>query len=442
MKLQEKSAPQLREQLLFQSGVTEERVRLVFQYIAEVKALLNERNRKGETIFWKDLPWVIQFWPVITFFYEDRDLINFLNPCPEVGGMSGLIGYSKKTLHDTFPQQYFPKTLSFPQKESVKQILQKMEEQHIQFPVFCKPDVGERAAGVRRISTQEELESYVKEFPDKKGLILQMPAGARFPKQQEYGVQVVRDPQTGVFHITSAEFKKVPFVLGDGERNIENLIKELPGITNIQRDNILSDLSSTERFSIPQKGESVSVVHAASVSRGTEMISVDKVFEGSPLEKALSEVLSGLANFSSGRFDLVAASEEDLFQGKFEIIEANAGAAIPLHVYRTDFSIERVYEELFIHFLRLKENALQNKERFERGEIKNFSPMTTGQIAWQLSKSLLQQRSQFKALSSMETQKMFLKIRKNARPERWELLKSRIHEKMQKVLGKLFDFYD
>ena len=439
MQLQEKLAPQSFTQLLLQTGASEERVTLVLQYIAEIKGLLEERRKQGETIFWKDLPWVIQFWPVISFFYEDRDLINFLNPCPEVGGMSGLIGYSKKTLHDTFPQKYLPQTLSFPQKESVKEILQKMKEKEISFPVFCKPDVGERAAGVKRVSSEEELKSYLKEFPAKKGLILQMPAGAHFSTQLEYGVQLVRDPKTETLHITSAELKKVPFVVGDGKKNIADLVKGLSGITAVQRENIIGDLSSGERSSVPKEGERVSVVHAASVSRGTEMISLEKNFKGSPLEKELSAVLSGLQHFSSGRFDLVAASEEDLFHGKFEIIEGNAGAAIPLHVYRTDFSIDTVYEELFAHFLRLKENAVHNKKRFERGEIENFSPMTTGQIAWQLSKSLLQQRAQLKVLSSVETQKMFLRIRKNARPERWELLKARSHTKMKNVLGKLFD---
>lgn len=439
MQFQKKFTSESLVQLLLQTGASEERVTLVLQYIAEIKMLLEDRRKQGESIFWKDLPWVIQFWPVISFFYEDRYLINFLNPCPEVGRMSGLIGYSKKTLHDTFPKKYLPQTLSFPQKRNVKEIIQKMKEQGISFPVFCKPDVGERAAGVKRVSSEEELESYVKEFPAKKGLIIQMPAGAHFSTQLEYGVQLARDPKTDTLYITSAELKKVPFVIGDGKKNIIDLVKELSGITLIQQDNIIGDLSFIERSSVPQKGERVSVVHAASVSRGTEMISLKKNFRGSPLEKALSEVLSALQHFSSGRFDLVAASEEDLFHGKFEIIEGNAGAAIPLHVYRTDFSIDTVYEELFTHFLRLKENAVQNKKRFERGEIENFSPMTTGQIAWQLSKSLLQQRAQLKALSSVETQKMLLRIRKNARPERWELVKARSHTKMKNVLGKFFD---
>ena len=424
---------------LLDSGATEERVMLVLQYISEISVLLEERKKNGEIIFWKDLPWVIQFWPIISFFYKDRDLINFLNPCPEVGGMSGLIGYSKKILHDTFPSKYLPQTITFPQKESVKQVCQKMEERGLSFPVFCKPDVGERAAGVRRVSSEEELALYLEKFPAKKGLILQMPAGAHFSKQKEYGVQVVRDPKTEKLHITSAEFKKVPFVVGDGIQTIAELIKGLSELTEAQRENVLEDLSSTERAILPGKGEQVSVVHAASVSRGTEMISLQKNFDGSPLEQALSEVLSSLKNFSSGRFDLVAATEEDLFQGKFEIIEGNAGAAIPLHVYRTDFSVEKVYQELFEHFFLLKENATKNKEKFERGEVNDFSPMTTGQIAWQLSKSLLQQRSQVKALSSGNTKKMFFRIRKNARPERWELLKVCSHKKIKRVIGNIFD---
>ena len=152
-------------QLLCDAGAGDEKRALVLQYICEIEELIQQKQKAGEQFFWKDLPWIIQFWPAITFFFDDRDLVNFLNPCPELGGMSGFIGYSKKVLHDTFPSQYMPQTITFSQNPGIEKVLQKMKEERLSFPVFCKPDVGERAAGVKRISSSEELALYLEKFP-------------------------------------------------------------------------------------------------------------------------------------------------------------------------------------------------------------------------------------------------------------------------------------
>jgi hypothetical protein len=172
------------------------------------------------------------------------------------------------------------------------------------------------------------------------------------------------------------------------------------------------------------------------------MISLKTDFRDSPLEVALTKVLSKLNRFSSGRFDLVAASEEALARGEFEIIEGNPGAAIPLRVYRTDLSVTEVYIHLFKHFLLLRENAQKNAEKFRNTIVENFSPMTTAEIIWQLSKCLLQQPSQLKSLTSIDTHKMLLHIRKSARPQRWKLVKSRSHKKIGALLERILDTRD
>lgn len=424
------------EQILCDSGVSQERVTLALQYISEIETLLQNRKKRGETVFWKDLPWVIQFLPVISYFYGDSELINYLNPCPEVGGMSGLIGYSKDKLHAKFPGKYMPKSLFFEKRTDMTEVVLKTKQEGIDFPFFCKPDRGERAALVRRVASKEELEMYLNEFPDNNSLIVQAPAGSQWPERYEYGVQVVRNIETDELDITSAELKSVPCVKGDGKRTVEMLVEELCELTDSQKKNVLGDLSLSEKQFIPEDGTKINVVNAASVSRGTKMITLKNEFSGSDLEKALREVLSEIKHFSSGRFDLVSYSEEGLCAGEFEIIEGNAGAAIPLQVYRTDLTIAEVYTILFHHFVRLKKNAEINRDRYDAGLIEGFQPMRGMRIAGQLVKGLLQQRSQWKNLSSNDTREMYLDIMKNTRGERWALQKSKFREFSKQLLEK------
>lgn len=418
--------------LLNEDVAYEERAILARQYIDEIDSLLEEKRAEGAVIFWKDLPWVIQFWPVISYFFEDRELINFLNPCPEVGGMSGVIGYSKSELHDKLPDKYMPKVLNFDGRPEVADVLVRMKDEGMGFPVFCKPDKGERAALVRRVVSREELAVYLEEFPDHNSLIVQAPAGGRWGERYEYGVQVVRNPDSGVLEITSAELKSVPWVVGDGQKTVEELVCGLLDLTDAQRENVLNDLSVDEKNLVLSDGEKKNVVHAASVSRGTKMVTLDYDFAGGDLERALCGVLAGIDNFSSGRFDLVSYSDEGLRAGDFEIIECNAGAAIPLQVYRTDLEIDEVYGILFAHFFRLKKNSLINRAKYEAGEIGEFVPLKKIQIAAQLAKGLLQQRSQWKSLAAGDTREMFRDILRKTRGERWALRRAKVREKIKK----------
>src|SRR5262249_7087324 len=91
-------------------------------------------------------------------------------------------------------------------------------EQSIEFPLVLKPNVGQRGAGFRLISSQAEAQGYLAQV--KTDVILQR----YIPDKYEIGVFYYRIPgqQRGeIFGVTEKAF---PSVIGDGTRTFEQLL--------------------------------------------------------------------------------------------------------------------------------------------------------------------------------------------------------------------------
>ncbi len=424
------SSNKLREffKSLSYSNVEKERKKLVETYIHEISQFVEEQKKTIPGFGWKDLPWPVQFLPVIVGCWPDREMLNYMNPQSEMGKLSGFMGYSKHKLHQKFPTIFIPVSVFFTKRPSLEEALLEMKKQGLEFRLFAKPDVGERAALVQALDSEKDLEKYLKKFPTNKALLLQASAKGTL----EFGVQVIRSLKTREWEITSFEQKVVPDVKGDGESTIEKLISKL-SVTNSQRENILNDLPGTLRGNIiPQKGEFVRVVFTASISRGTRMEPVPITqSQNEQLSSVITEILQELPYASTGRFDLMAESVEELIQGKFQIIELNGSAGIPLQVYEEDLSVSEVYEALFTHFQRLIKIGRNNKIRLQENGIE-FEPLSTGEGITYLIRCILQQRSQIKNIASGNTLHSLWKVRRKTRRLRYKFVTAWFQEQVKR----------
>src|SRR5258708_18079201 len=78
-----------------------------------------------------------------SFFYFSAS-----NPGILTGGM---LGESKYEVLSLLPDEVKPKTILIKFPSSKEEVLKKMEETRLEFPVIFKPDLGERCWMVRRI---------------------------------------------------------------------------------------------------------------------------------------------------------------------------------------------------------------------------------------------------------------------------------------------------
>ena len=414
------------------SDAEKERQKLVDTYIQEISQFVEEQKKIAPIFGWKDLPWPVQFLPVFVACWPERETLSYINPQPEMGKLSGVMGYSKDILHKKFPKRFIPLSAFFETRPSLEEAVSEMKKQGLGFRLFAKPDVGERAAFVQAIDSERDLEKYLQKFPTNKALLLQDSAKGTL----EFGVQVIRSLKTREWDITSFEQKVVPNVIGDGTTTIEKLISKL-SLTDSQKENILNDLPEILRGEvIPTKGESVRVVFTASISRGTCMKSISLTKDQKKsLSVVVKEILNDLPYASVGRFDLMAESVENLIRGEFQVIELNGSAGIPLQVYDTNLSVAEVYKELFIHFRRLIEIGKSNKLRLEKEGVR-IKPFKTGENIAYLIKCILQQRSQIKNVASGNTLRSLWKVRKKTRRSRYKFLTTWTQKQIKKTFVK------
>ena len=92
-----------------------------------------------------------------------------------------------------------------------------MRQHGLLFPVVLKPDAGQRGSGVSIVRSSRKLREYLTHaaFP----VILQ-----EYVSGEEYGVFYYRYPGDERGRILSVTEKRMPILVGDGKRTLEELI--------------------------------------------------------------------------------------------------------------------------------------------------------------------------------------------------------------------------
>lgn len=197
----------------------------------------------------------------------------------------------------------------------------------IEYPFVCKPDIGCRGSGVKLIHNQQQLENYLDAYPVGTCLLIQQLASW----EPEAGVFYVRRPGDAKGRIVSMALKYSPYVVGDGESTLEELIAQ---------DGRAGDLAHlyTERHRenlhrVLEQGEIYRLVFSISHCRGA-IFRDAKQFITPALTDRINQLMSGLPEFYYGRLDIKFSSVERLQQGKdMEIVEINAASSESLHIW-------------------------------------------------------------------------------------------------------------
>ena len=123
---------------------------------------------------WEYWPWYIVYIPIFAHWLwcgiKARAIfyLSAANPGFEYGG---IVGASKKAILDKFPTELLPKAILVESSNSSADILTKMTESKLEFPIVAKPDVGERGFNVELVNNEQELNQYLVNSSDQ--LIIQ-----------------------------------------------------------------------------------------------------------------------------------------------------------------------------------------------------------------------------------------------------------------------------
>ncbi len=332
------------------------------------RLLRGSLRRKLRWEYWP--PWV--FYPPLVLWilwlgmrFRGFTLFTAANPGIPAGG--GMVGESKSQIMQGLcggvEQPQPPELARFDvlqatastdaRVEQLEAFLQRIDSV---YPVVLKPDTGERGAGVQVVASRQQASEYLEAEPDP--VIVQ-----EYIPGREFGVFYMRLPQEERGFVFSITDKRLPSIVGDGERTVEELIladKDLLAMARyylrVQEARVDEVLPAGEELTLVQLGTHC---RGAVFLRGSHLITPD-------LETAIDRVSQRFEGFYFGRYDVRTPSEEDLRQGRFRVLELNGITSESTDIYDPQNSLWEAYLVLFRQWRYAFEIGRQNRDAGEQ----------------------------------------------------------------------------
>lgn len=324
-------------------------IRLIFRYSSwKHRRLLIGRIKR--IVNW-------EFWPIQAFYapvvvhiillgirFRSFTLFTCANPVIPAGGFRG---ESKDEIYQGLrksmaAQGHMLEHILIGSAENAEARLARatrfIEAYELKFPVAVKPDQGERGAGVSLAKNAAELDKS-----------LSVAAGDTIVQEFAPGVEVsifyYRHPGTAKGKIFSVTEKRFPHVTGDGKSTLEELILRDRRAVCMARRYFARNAS--ELAGVVPRGRSIKLLDTGTHSQGAIFLDGAHLIT-EPLENRIDTICRGFRGFYFGRFDIRAASLEDLQRGEnFKIIELNGVTSESTNIYDPEYSIFEAYRILF-----------------------------------------------------------------------------------------------
>lgn len=277
------------------------------------------------------VPVVIQ-WLLLSIRYRSLSLPLIANPGIP---LSGMVGVSKSAVFDLagdYARQWIlPWVLFEVVEESVplqaERAMKVLEQAGLGFPVVGKPNIGCRGAGVRLLHDESELQEYLSGFPA--GGCIQFQKLSQW--DAEAGVFYVRDPRKQVGEITSLTLKYTPYVVGDGESRLGQLIAADPRAGALLH--LYRERHSKRWDEVIKRGEPFRLVFSASHCRGAVFRDAAYLIDRK-LSQSLDKIFFDIPGFYYGRLDVKFKDVDSLRGGvDFNIIEINGASSESINIW-------------------------------------------------------------------------------------------------------------
>ncbi len=333
--------------------------------IAVVEYIIEEKQREHPGFGWENLPWLIQYYPLIRKYLWHLRKVPALNP--GMDGIGGLIGTSKIAIFSHLASSAYARTVYIPQGRKIAAVEKLVTEHHPGFPgapLICKPNRGERSINVRKVRAMEEIADYHRAIGG--DYLIQ----EYIPGPFEFGVSCFRNLDTGRLEVVAIVNRKVAKASGDGKSTIRELIAHAD-LSSQAREKITGSYTGIQLEQVPAAGELVMLSPVASLAFGTviEEIRREDHPEGfASLEESINAITvndegKSFDGFNYGRFDYRASSLEDLFAGRGKVLELNGAAAMALHACVPGMDIEQRYAIFQSFFDRMLAVCETNRKR-------------------------------------------------------------------------------
>jgi hypothetical protein len=275
---------------------------------------------------------------------------------------SGFVGESKHEIlgHLKNADSFLPLSLLLREgtpDDRLEQAEAFMQDHQLRFPIVLKPDVGQRGSGVVVVRSSQQLRHYLCRASF--ATIVQ-----EYVPGREFGVFYVRYPDDKRGRVFSVTEKRMPVVIGDGSRTLEDMI--LADDRAVCMADFYLRNNSERAQDIPAAGERVQLVEIGTHCRGAIFLDGSYAIT-SALEETIDRIASAFDGFFFGRFDIRVPSVEDFMAGQnLKVIELNGVTSEATHIYDSRLSLIDAYRVLFEQWRIAFEIGHRNRERGAR----------------------------------------------------------------------------
>lgn len=249
---------------------------------------------------------------------------------------------SKKEIYDLIPEEFYPATFFFKAGSPVDEILYRVKQNGLSFPLIGKPDIGMKGRSVKKLEHGDDLAEYA--LNSKVDFLIQ----EFVPLKKEAGIFYYRYPNEQKGRLSGIVSKEFLTVTGDGVATIKQLlmrdkryILQLPVLKKTYREKLNRVLDKGEEFLLVPYGNHV---------RGAKFLDDSHLID-EQLTDTIDNICKKVKGFYFGRLDIRYNTWEELKQGKnFSVIELNGAGSEPTHIYDPRHSIFFAWKEIIRHW--------------------------------------------------------------------------------------------
>ena len=267
----------------------------------------------------------------------------------------GFIMESKKDVYDLLPVHVYPKTFLLDNAGPPEAAIDIISSARLSLPIICKPDIGERGLGVKKIKTIDELQQYVATIPVP--FLMQ----EFVPYDNEVGIFYCRIPGTEEGYISGIVNKEPVAITGDGVSTIADLVRN--NDRYLLQWKQITAIYNQRLNDVPASGERIELIPYGNHSRGSKFTDeTGRVTR--ELNDTIHRICSQIPEFYYGRLDIRFESWEALERGEdLAIIEVNGSGSEPTHIYDPKHSILFAWREILKHWKILYRISKANNKR-------------------------------------------------------------------------------
>jgi hypothetical protein len=341
-----------------------------------------------KTFNWEHLAFNIIYAPFIFlwlyYWVRSGSLWFFSNVNPTMY-FSGFEGETKSEMFDQLPSEFSPISIFINPSENFENVLCKIKNAGLQFPVAAKPDVGTKGLLFRKIENVEQLKTYHSLLPFAYVIqeLINLPL--------ELSIFYVRYPDIEEGRITGLIAKEFLHVVGNGTSTLKQLIETHPKAFMMANEQKIKHKKKLNNI-IPAN-EKYLLNELGNHNRGARFINLKNEID-EQLLNTINKINLYSKHFYYGRYDVKTTSLEDLKQGKnLSILEYNGVGSEPNHIYDIGLTYMQAINIIAQHW----------KYMFEIGRI-NYKKGIKYIPLWKGFKMFRQSRRHTKVMKQLDLQ--------------------------------------